>query len=215
MATRLSVFQGAYGRIASGALETADVDADGFTEEPAAQVLWNVYPALRTACLNIRTWPWTLKRDGPLSRTAAGPGNAEAYAHAMPGDAIGAGPTRVFDTDGQPILDSWRATDLQVYTDAEQVWIEYQYDAPEAQWPEPFEEYVILRLCAATCRSYGMTLGDQQIFAQAARDQLMQLEGSGSREAGPELLFGGHASVIDQRLSGAWPLRPIVPYDQV
>ena len=167
MATRLTIWAGAFARMTGGrGLRSSALDADGNPTDRNAGTIYGVYPTLIVDCLTVENWPWTIHRFA-LTRQSA-PDQPWRYRHDPPPGRgpdpaqmqrepiIGPGALAVYDSAQarEETNAEWWPEGLAIYSDAEQLWGDYQYRSPEESWPEQFAEYVILRICAETAGVY-------------------------------------------------------------
>ena len=135
-----------------------------------------VWPTLRIACILEEQWPWTIKRtEDSLSRTEA-PNHPEKYRFQLPGDLIASGPLALYSAaDSYEPLVNWRQQGLYALTDEEEVWADYQFDAPISTWPDQFAEWVRLRVCEETAFTYTGSETRVESFRRRAEKQFASL----------------------------------------
>lgn len=128
-----------------------------FAEETdAAKTADRLYDNIRDVLLQQYEWSWSLKKV-KLARLASAPINEWKYAYALPGDILGV-PRALFNSSSvgsRPIRD-WELYGTSVYTDEEQIWIDYQYTVPEAIMPP----YFIRLLKAALASIFAIPVTD-------------------------------------------------------
>ena len=203
MATRLSIWSGAFARMTGGrGLRSRSLDEDGNPIDRNAGTIAGVYPSLIIDCLTVENWPWTIARFGLVRQSA--PDHPYLYRHTPPAGRgpdpgqqqaqpiIGTGPLKLYsDAAAREETDvDWEPEGLAVYSDAEQLWGDYQYRSPEEAWPEQFAEYVILRICAETAGVY--MAGDPQApnsYMLRAREKQQVLIDAANEVLPPQALF--------------------------
>jgi hypothetical protein len=109
--------------------------ADGTDE---AQVADRLYGNIRDTLLMMYPYSWSVKKT-KLARLSSAPINEWKYAYQMPGDILGT-PKAVFNSSstGAAPLRGFEIYGTSVFTNYEQVWIDYQYQVTEASMPPPF-----------------------------------------------------------------------------
>jgi len=130
-----------------------------FTEgSDAAQACDRLYPDLRDSLLSRYPWSWSYKKV-QLARLATSPVTEWNYAYQLPGDII-SGVRALFntaDTFGMPLRYGWELYGDQVYTNEENVYIDYQATVSESKMPY----YFVHLLRTAMAGELGMIITDQ------------------------------------------------------
>lgn len=202
MASRLTIWSGAFAGMAGGGFRTSALDEQGNPTDRQARAIAGVYPTLVVDCLLIEIWPWTLRRY-ELNRQDA-PSHPYAYRFTPPATAveqpgesppaeriIGSGPIALYDdaSDRETMTAPWEPEGLAVYTDAETLYGTYQYRAPEEAWPEQFAEYVRLRIMAETAGAYMGDPAAPDRFHRRAEQKLQQVVDSVNQVLPQQVLF--------------------------
>jgi len=119
--------------------------SDGTDE---AQVADRLYDDVRDTLLMQYPYSWTLRKK-KLARLASGPINEWRYKYQMPGDMLG-NPKAVFGTDavGAVPTRDFEIYNLGLYTNLENVWIDYQYLPEESGFPPYFVRLLKTALAA-------------------------------------------------------------------
>jgi hypothetical protein len=128
--------------------------SDGTDE---AQVADRLYDDVRDTLIMQYAYSWTVKKV-KLARLADAPINEWKYKYALPGDILG-NPKAVFITSsagGRPARD-FEIYSGGLYTDYEDVWIDYQF-LPE---PSSFPPYFVRLLKTALAAEFAEPITDQ------------------------------------------------------
>ena len=130
-----------------------------FTEgSDAAQACDRLYPDLRDSLLSRYPWSWSYKKE-QLARLATEPVTEWDYAYQLPGDIL-SGVRALFNTAstfGSPLRYGWELYGDQVYTNEEEVYIDYQATVTESKMPN----YFVHLLRTAMAGELGMIVTDQ------------------------------------------------------
>jgi len=113
-----------------------------------AQVADRLYDDIRDTILMQYPFSWSVKKV-KLGRLASTPINEWKYTYALPGDILG-NPKAVFNVGAvgaQPVRD-FEIYNLGLYTNYEEVWIDYQYRPAEAVFPPYFVRLLKTALAA-------------------------------------------------------------------
>lgn len=122
-----------------------------------AQVADRLYDDVRDTLLMQYPYSWTMRKK-KLARLADPPINEWRYKYQLPGDMLG-NPKAVFDIDAvgaRPVRD-FELYSSGVYTNLENVWIDYQY-LPE---PAEFPPYFVRLLKTALAAEFAEPITDQ------------------------------------------------------
>jgi len=122
-----------------------------------AQVAYRLYDDVRDTLLMQYPFSWTLKKV-KLAQLADAPINEWKYKYQLPGDILG-NPRAVFNTSsvgGRPVRD-FEIYAGGVYTNLEEVWIDYQF-RPE---PAIFPPYFVRLLRTALAAEFAEPITDQ------------------------------------------------------
>lgn len=128
--------------------------SDGTDE---AQVADRLYDDVRDTLIMQYPYSWSVKKV-KLSRLADAPVSEWKYKYALPGDILG-NPKAVFNTSnagGRPVRD-FEIYSGGLYTNLEQVWIDYQF-TPEAS---SFPPYFVRLLRTALAAEFAEPITDQ------------------------------------------------------
>lgn len=130
-----------------------------FTEgTDAAQACDRLYPDLRDTLLSNYQWSWSVKKE-QLARLATAPTNEWKYAYQMPGDML-SGVIAVFqsgNTNERPLRYGWELYGDQIYTNLEEVYIDYQGTINESKMPN----YFVRLLRTALAAELALVITDQ------------------------------------------------------
>jgi len=111
-----------------------------FTEgSDAAQACDRLYPDVRDTLLSNYLWSWSVKKQ-QLGRLSFTPVDEWKYAYQLPGDML-SGVIALFRSSGlgqQPIRYGWEIYGDQIYTNFEEVFIDYQSSIAESKMPNYF-----------------------------------------------------------------------------
>lgn len=118
------------------------------------------YPDYRKHCLTVAQWNFT-KVKVQLARLTTAPLNKWEYAYQLPSDRLNI--LQVFNSDNVGITNTleYEVFGDQVYTDEEEVYIDYQQDVQELRWPDYFTEFV----ATAFAGEIAITLTDKEGLA--------------------------------------------------
>jgi hypothetical protein len=121
-----------------------------FTEgSDAAQACDRLYPDLRDTLLSSYLWSWSVQKE-QLARLAAAPVDEWKYAYQMPGDML-SGVIALFQSSGVgqlPVRYGWEIYQDQVYTNFEEVYIDYQATVDESKMPPYFIDLLTYALAS-------------------------------------------------------------------
>ena len=121
-----------------------------FTEgSDAAQACDRLYPNVRDTILSNYLWSWSVKKE-QLGRLSFVPVDEWKYAYQLPGDML-SGVIALFQSSGtgqSPVRYGWEIYGDQVYTNFEQVFIDYQGTVNESKMPPYFVELLTTALAA-------------------------------------------------------------------
>ena len=130
-----------------------------FTEgTDAAQACDRLYPDVRDTLLSNYLWSWSVKKE-QLGRLSFTPVDEWKYAYQLPGDML-SGVIALFRSSGlgqQPIRYGWEIYGDQIYTNFEQVFIDYQGSVAESKMPN----YFIRLLRTALASEIAFVITDQ------------------------------------------------------
>ena len=210
--TQLQIVQGAFAAMVGGGLTGVD--------DPNAGPIRLVYDSIVDDALLHEAWPWTLARV-PLSNKDPAPDQPEAFRFTMPDalltplgqpvagrERLSVGPRAVYDAEGasQPTPVPWRLAGPYIYSDAEQLWAEFQFKSPETTWPVQFAEYIRLRIIAETVDVYKPDANQSPLYERRADAKLAQVIDSTQQVEGPQAIFE-HFQTTRSRLGDH--LRPV------
>ncbi len=133
--------------------------SDGTDE---AQVADRLYDDVRDTLLMQYPYSWSVKKV-KLAQLADTPINEWKYKYALPGDILG-NPKAVFNVSavgGRPLRD-FEIYSGGLYTNYEEVWIDYQFRPEEAQFPE----YFVRLLKTALAAEFAEPITDQMTKAE-------------------------------------------------
>lgn len=119
--------------------------SDGTDE---AQIADRLYDDIRDTLLMQYAYSWSVKKV-KLARLADAPINEWKYKYQLPGDMLG-NPKAVFTTSsvgGRPMRD-FEIYALGLYTNYEEVWVDYQYRPEPASFPPYFARLLKYALAA-------------------------------------------------------------------
>lgn len=104
----------------------------------AATVADRLYDDIRTTVLTSYPWAWTLKKV-QLAQVVTAPINEWTYAYQLPTDRIAA-PRAVFYSSSTrvPVTSDFEIFGDKLYTNYPTIYIDYQYDPGESQYPKYF-----------------------------------------------------------------------------
>jgi hypothetical protein len=105
-----------------------------FADSPAGQIAGDLYPHVRNTVLTSYPWSCT-KRVRQLARLAAAPDAQWAYAHQLPSGhlrLLGAWPSAA---QGASQIADYDVTGGDLLSASPDVWLHYQFAAPETSWP--------------------------------------------------------------------------------
>ena len=113
-----------------------------------AQIADRLYDDVRDTLLMQYAYSWSVKKV-KLGRLASTPINEWKYTYALPGDILG-NPKAVFNTSAVGSLPQrdFEIYDLGLYTNYEDVWIDYQYRPEPAIFPPYFVRLLKMALAA-------------------------------------------------------------------
>ena len=102
----------------------------------AATVADRLYDDIRTTVLTTYPWSWTLKKV-QLAQVVTAPINEWSYAYQLPTDRVAA-PRAVFYSASTrvPVTSDFEIFGDKLYTNFPTVYIDYQYDPGESQYPK-------------------------------------------------------------------------------
>lgn len=128
--------------------------ADGTDE---AQIADRLYDDLLNTLLMQYPYSWSIKKV-QLSRLVDDPINEWKYKYQLPGDILG-NPKAVFESSaiGSPPLNNFEIYSAGLYTNYEQVWIDYQF-SPQ---PSAFPPYFVRLLRTALAAEFAEPITDQ------------------------------------------------------
>ena len=200
MATKLSIFNGAFSELTGGRLIAED--------HPSASPLNAVWETVRIDALTIETWPWVLSRYELPGVKLTGEDYEYRYPFNPQPQAITTGPLGVFDSaDSREPVVEWELRAGAIYFNGQSsVWVLYQYDAPVETWPAQFAEYVRLRLCEATAFTYSGSLELRADFQRRAEEKKGEVVDSTAQATPPKRLFR-RFNTTGARLGGGYPIR--------
>ena len=185
MATRLSIWRGAFGEMTGGFIESTELTSDGAAADSSAGPIAAVYPSIVSAALTRIYWPWTLHRADLTAVTLT---NHEfKYSFTMPATSganvdqprLSAGPLALYHPNDSKAeyRGEWKVEGNLIYADVNSLAMLYQRKTPEETWTEQFAEYVRLLLMASTVGTYGDT-DLISYYRNLAEDMFAQAAGS-------------------------------------
>ena len=128
-----------------------------FTEgSDAAQACDRLYPDVRDTLLSNYLWSWSVQKQ-QLGRLSTTPVDEWKYAYQLPGDML-SGVIALFQSPGLgqlPVRYGWEIYGDQVYTNFEQVFIDYQASVAESKMPNYFVR--LLRTAVASELAFVIT----------------------------------------------------------
>jgi hypothetical protein len=125
---------------------------------PAATASARLYPDLRDTLLSRYAWSWSLKKV-QISRLVTAPLNEWKYAYQLPGNML-TGVLAVFSSNSnaaRPINYGWEIYGSQLFTNMEEVYIDYQESVQEAVMPP----YFVRLLRVAVAAELALVITDQ------------------------------------------------------
>ena len=166
MATRDSIWRGAFGEMTGGRLQSVALDANNEAVDRRAGPISVVYPSIVSAALTRIYWPWTLHRITLTGSKIPDPDSDFDYSVEMPAAADGsptnrgrlsAGPLEIYSppNSNTPYLGGYAVRGTTLFFNVEKISILYQRKTPEPTWTEQFAEYVRLLIMTATVGTYG------------------------------------------------------------
>lgn len=104
----------------------------------AANICDRLYPDIRDQAITMYPWSFSVKKV-KLSRLLTTPVNEYKYEYQLPGDRLAA-PKAVYYSGSIniPVGKDYKIVQDSVYTNYEEVWIDYQYSVPEFDMPVYF-----------------------------------------------------------------------------
>ena len=124
----------------------------------AAQACDRLYPDLRDTIIGSYQWSWSIKKQ-KLARLTTTPVNEWKYAYQLPGDML-SGVIAVFRSAGtteRPLAYGWEIYGENIYTNLEEIYIDYQSTVSESKMPS----YFVRLLRTAMAAELGMVITDQ------------------------------------------------------
>ena len=127
-------------------VELGEDTISSFTGSPAATTCGLIYPEYIKYLLSIHGWKFSLKK-AQLARLTDAPLNKWLYAYQLPSDLL---VFRAFydsdDTSVRPLTIYEAFGSNVIHTDAEEVFIDYQFQVDEEDFPSYFTEFVVMAL---------------------------------------------------------------------
>lgn len=118
-------------------------------ETDRASICMNAYRPLMEFILCSYPWRFATKR-GKLTRTATTDKNGFKYEFTMPPDRLMQASYAVFDTNevGADPISEFGIYGGKLYANAPEIWVDYRYYPPEAEWPAHFAKLADVALAA-------------------------------------------------------------------
>lgn len=134
----------------------------------------NTYPSRKRALMSIYPWRFTMAKV-QLARLSAAPVGEWSYAYQLPSDRLVGGAFAVFNTTSPNVaaITTYEIFGEQLLTNETEIYVDYQQNKPEVEWPPYFDEFVIADLCAEW--AYAVT--DQANLADAWRQKAYGVNG--------------------------------------
>ncbi len=151
--------------VSLGARTITSLTADGTDKSLAMATL---YETIKLMVLGMHDWRFSMAKQ-QLARLTGTPTNEWLYAFQLPSGMI-AGPRAVFDSDGtgMPPFTEFEIFGDKLFTDAEQIWIDFQEDVDENKMPPWFVALLVLALAGMSGKLVTDSDGLVQNFLQRA-----------------------------------------------
>ena len=222
MATAQEIQNAALAKLAELPIGTAEAPGD---EEPdIATAVRNIYPRVRSSALYSSPWSWTLRReelevalpdpdqeDPPLTDEEKKEIEARRFTYKLqlPAGEGGIGSIRALYSSSEPFadpeVDGWTRLGDSLYSTWKRVWLEYQTDIAEEQWPELFTSAVVELLTAEICQLIIEDTETQRVYARSAM-MMMQNARRVDAQSKPNEAISGFG-YIEARLGNPLPSR--------
>lgn len=143
-------------------------------ENSRATLANNTYASRKRALLSIYPWRFTMKK-AQLARLTAAPANEWLYAFQLPSDRLVGGAFAVFNTTSPnvPPITGFEVFGEHLLCNELAIWIDYQQNKPESEWPPYFDEFIIADLCS----EWAYAITDQANLAEAWRQKAYGVSG--------------------------------------
>lgn len=115
-------------------------------ESDNAETCAGIYPITLEAIIAEYPWRFTIQKK-QLTKLATAPENEWMYAYQLPSDIDGE-IHAVFNSGvvGAPIVKMWERFGKQIFTNYEQLWVDYKVKAVEANFPAHFTQLMIYEM---------------------------------------------------------------------
>ena len=146
----------------SALVELGEDTINSFTANTApSKICGQIYPEYIKYLLSIHNWKFT-KKKVQLARLVDAPLNQYKYAFQLPADMLIL--RAVYDTNDTSItpLQDYQIFEGQLLTDHTTIYIDYQFQPDESEFPPYFTEFVI----KAMASKLGMPITDDRNIAQ-------------------------------------------------
>lgn len=105
-----------------------------------------IYPATKKALLSEHAWRFNMQKE-QLARLVVTPDNEWTYAYQLPSDML----SQVFalfesGDVGAPVAKNWERFGNMVFTNYETIWIDYQVEVAEVNFPPYFEQFIVYEM---------------------------------------------------------------------
>lgn len=132
-----------------------------FTEGDTGRICASVYPGLRNGILSRFPWRFLMAKKS-LSRDSVAPAGEWKYSYIIPGDAMGLGHAVFSNSSDKISTKEFEVFGRRIYTDHEELILDYKSRVTEAEWPDYFSDAVVSCVCAAIA----LAVTDQQNVAE-------------------------------------------------
>lgn len=110
-----------------------------------ARICANQFPDFRRTIQTYANWRFNM-RKAKLTLNTEAPINEWTKSFQLPPDRIGGGPKAVFNsanTGARPIADGWEVFGGELFTNQEEIWVDYRVDLAVGEWPDYFTLFAI------------------------------------------------------------------------
>lgn len=146
MTTAIEICTNALVRLGASPIQSFDEGSDIAT---ACELIYN---QKKKYALNVYPWRFSMK-FAQLSRLTAAPDAQWTYQFALPADRIQDGPAGVFTSSsvGAAPIQAFNLVGKRLMTDEPTIYIKYQYDVDEADFPPYFTELMVGVMMVELC----------------------------------------------------------------
>jgi hypothetical protein len=133
------------------------------------------YPVVKKSFLTETLWNFTLKTV-QLSQSTGAPDGRFLYEYALPSDCVSDGVVALYPSDSQNVdhtLD-YVVQDGFVRTDLTEVWVDYQYDVDESDFPDYVTDVICHILAADTALALTDNAKMSTMFATRTDEKLLK-----------------------------------------